>query len=138
MTHPTKRRTFSREEFEASKAAWDAGGFGPEWKSWRHLAAMEAGIIRPPRGSSWDQWDDEPSERALVVRAIRETPDALRRAILSPGVRSWAAVVALVTRNRDRMALDADQRADAWDVVKRGERPSSLGSVLGTIADSLA
>ena len=78
MTSWTKQRTVTREQLEASRAAWDAGDFGPSWKPWRHLAAMEAGIIVPPSGSRWDQWDDdEPSERALIARAIEETPDAL-------------------------------------------------------------
>lgn len=138
MTSWTKQRTVTREQLEASRAAWDAGDFGPSWKPWRHLAAMEAGIIVPPSGSRWDQWDDdEPSERALIARAIEETPDALRRAIRSPGVRSWAAVVALVTRNRDRLAEEADQRDADWQNVKRGDRPAPLGDVLGTISNSL-
>lgn len=138
MTSWTKQRTVTREQLEASRAAWDAGDFGPEWRPWRHLAAMEAGIIMPPSGTRWDQWDDdEPSERAMVSRAMRETPDALRRALRSPGVRSWAAAVAIVTRHRDTLADDADRRERDWSTIRRGERPSSLGDVIAVIADSV-
>lgn len=139
MTSWTKQRTVTRQQLEESRAAWDSGRFGPEWKPWRHMAAMEAGIIMPPSGTPWDQWDyDEPSERALIVRAMRETPDALRRAIRSPGVHSWAAVMALVTRNRDRLAERAEQREADWLTAKRGDRPTRIGAVLATISDSLA
>lgn len=140
MTHPTKRRTFTREQIEASRAAWDAGDFSAEWRPWRHLAAMEAGIIMPPTGTRWDSWDDaEPSERVLLVRAMRETPQALRDAIRTPGVHAWSNVVAILTRRRDRMAEAAEQREREWSVEKlRRGRPARIGETLATIADSLS
>jgi len=112
MTAPTKRRTYSRTDWEAAQAAWTAGRFSPEWRDWRHLAAMEAGIIDAPEGSEWDQWDDdEPSQRAILVRAIRETPALLRTAIRTPRVHSWAAVIAILVRGRDDMRAEAALRA---------------------------
>ena len=117
MTHPTKRRTYSRDQWEAAQAAW--AGFSSEWRDTRHLAAMEAGIIVPPEGSEWDSWADEsPSERAIIIRAIRETPALLRSAIRSPRVHSWAAVIAVLVRHRDEMRLDADR----WQDHERRQR----------------
>lgn len=134
----TKQRTYDRDTMLRSRAAWDAGDFGPEWRPWRHLAAMRAGIIFPPDGTAWDSWsDDSPSQRAILIRAIRETPTALRRAIEAPGVRSWAAVIERLLRHRDRLADDADQRELDWSRTKRTPTPTPLADVLGTVADSL-
>lgn len=140
MTHPTKRRTFSRDEFEGSRRAWDAGDFSDEWKPWRHMAAMDAGIIRPPSGTKWDSWsDDEPSERALLVRAMRETPDALRDAIRSPGVHSWSAVIAIVTRGRDRRMEQVEDAERDWERAKERRRSGATAArdIVATIRDSL-
>lgn len=116
MTSSTKRPTFSREAWEGAQRAWAAGDFSDEWRHWRHLAAMTAGIIRPPQGTKWDSWgDDQPSERAILIRAIRDTPEALTEAIRSPGVHSWSAVIAILIRGRDgRMSqIEQDERDDA-------------------------
>lgn len=137
MTTWTKQRTWPRERIEASRAAWDAGRFSDEWKPWRHLAAMEAGIIDPPTGTRWDQWDDDlPSERAILIRAIRETPDLLRTAILAPNVRSWSAVIAVLTRGRDvmRERIGAE-RHEQHDPSPR-EASRSIADILGVIRDS--
>ena len=105
MTSITRQRRVTPEVWRAARETWRAGEpWADEWKPWRHLAAIEAGIIVAPKGSAFDCWDDaEPSERALLIRAIRETPALLDRAIRSPGVRSWAAIVAIVVRGRDGM-----------------------------------
>lgn len=102
-------RLVTREQLYASQAAWTAGRFSDEWKPWRNLAALQAGIIVPPEGSAMDQWDDEkPSERAQIIRAIRETPKALRAAICAPNVHSWSAVIAQLVRRREDVARDLD------------------------------
>ena len=140
MTSPTKRRTFSREQWEAAQAAWTAGGFGDEWREWRHLAAMTAGIVAPPTGDRWDSWgDDVPSERALIVRAIRETPEALRAAIGAPGVRSWSSVIAILIRGRDGTMDDVERRERAWLAEKAPRRGAMtpLSETLGAVTDSL-
>lgn len=138
MTHPTKRRTFTREQIEASRTAWAAGDFSPEWKPWRHLAAMEAGIIMPPSGTRWDSWDDEePSERALLVRAMRDTPDALRRAIRTPGVHAWSNVVAILIRGRDRRMEAVEQAEADWEATKdRRVGATRIDGILQRIGDS--
>src|SRR5262245_44495084 len=120
MTSPTQVRRLTREQLDASRAAWDAGHFSPEWGKWRHLAAMEAGIVMPPEGSEWDTFDDD-TERAIIGRAIHDTPDVLRNAIRSPGVHSWAAVVAIVLRWRDRRGAVIEQRERDWEATKRAD-----------------
>jgi hypothetical protein len=131
------RRTFTREQLDASRAAWDAGEFGPEWREWRHLAAMQAGIIDAPQGTRWDSWtDDEPSERAIIVRAIRETPTALRRALTSGRCHTWAQVVREMVMLRDRFGEDADRREHEWDAVRRSPMVP-LADTLGVLRDSL-
>jgi hypothetical protein len=140
MTSPTRVRRLTREQLEASRRAWEVGHFGAEWKPWRHLAAMEAGIVMPPEGGEWDTWDDDdPSERAIIGRAIRDTPDVLRQAICSPNVRSWAAVVAIVVRWRDQRmsAIERDER-EYLARKRRENRPRQATYRLREILDQIA
>lgn len=119
---PTKGRTVSRERWIAAQAAWETGGFESEWHEWRHLAAMEAGIIDPPIGSEWDSWaDEDPSQRAILIRAVRETPELLRSAIRAPGVHSWAAVIAVLLRGRDATGEDVTLRVRDDEQRRVGE-----------------
>ncbi len=84
-------RTFTRDQLDEANAAWDDGDFSKEWRDVRHLAAM-GGIIYPPSGTKWDSWGDaEPSQRAILIRAIRETPVTLRRCVR--GATSWGMVI---------------------------------------------
>ncbi len=120
--------TFSRTDFVASRAQWDEGKFSDEWKPWRHRAAMR-GMIYPPEGTRFDQWDDDsPSQRAILIRAIRETPELLGRAI--DRSRSWGQVIGYLLvelngqadlierRERERARLDPDPR-EATVTIKR-------------------
>lgn len=133
----TTRRTFTRERLDASRRAWDAGGFSDEWREWRHLAAMRSGIIDPPAGTRWDSWaDDHPSERAILVRAIRETPRALRDALASGRCHTWAQVVRELVIGRDAMGEDADRREREWDATRRAPMVP-LSDTLGVLADTL-
>lgn len=139
MTSFTKQRTYTPQQIAESRKAWTAGRFSDEWKPWRHLAAMEAGIIMPPSGDAYDSWDDDqPSERALLIRAIRETPDALNRAIRSPRVHSWSAVIAILVRGRDEQMTAIERRDADWEAVKdRRGRMHRASDVMTTIGDSL-
>lgn len=131
------RRTFTREEFEHARAAWAAGDFSSEWQPWRHLAAMRAGLIFPPQGTKWDSWgDDEPSERALLIRAIREQPQRLREILETERVGAWSNVVALLTRGRDELADSAERQEREWLARKVGPMTPAR-SILQTIMDSL-
>ena len=125
MSTDTKshRRLYTAKDMADSRMAWDTGHFFDEWRDWRHLAAMEAGIIAPPEGTEWDQWDDEPSQRAMLIRAIRETPALLSGAIRSPGVHSWAAVIAVLLRGRDERRTERDRDA-AWQERGRTWEPT--------------
>jgi hypothetical protein len=133
----TKEPRYTQETWLASDAQWRAGRFGPEWSDWRGMAA-KAGIIFPPSGSPDDPWSaDSPSQRAILIRAIRETPRLLRRAI--PGASSWSDVIGRLLTYRDLMALDADQRETDWTQTKaRRGAMVPLSDMLGTVADSLA
>jgi hypothetical protein len=133
MVHPTKRRTFSRERWEESQRRWkeweadSSTQMRDEWKDWRHLAATEAGIIDPPEGGRFDSWvEDNPSQLAILTRAIREIPDLLRQAVLSPNVHSWSSVIAVLLRERDRLREEADERVrreeELWEQTKKRER----------------
>lgn len=131
------QRRVTRDQLEASRTAWDAGEFSTEWREWRHLAAMQAGIIDPPTGTRWDSWaDDQPSERAILVRAIREQPRALRAALTSGRCHTWAQVVRDIVIERDRLAEAADQREHEWDVERR-KRPVPLADTLAVLRDTL-
>ena len=133
------RRRVTKDQLDASRAAWSAGEFSDEWIPWRALAAKAAGIIDPPEGTRWDQWDDEqPSERALLIRAIRETPMTLRAALTSGKCFTWAQVVRVVLQRRDAFAEaidrreldDADRRRDE---PTRAEAAESLRSILSRV-----
>lgn len=131
-------RTFTRSELEDSRAAWDAGDFSSEWRHVRHKAAM-GGIIYPPNGSKWDSWeDDSPSQRAMLIRAIRETPTLLDRCIV--GARSWSEVITRLTSARDewRSDLDEKDRDELYrrDVPSHSESVRSIAAILDRIGDA--
>jgi hypothetical protein len=137
VTHPTKVPTFDQETYVKAMAAWSEGGYGPEWSDWRLLAAR-AGIIFPPAGDASDSWSDpRPSQRAMVIRAIRETPRMLRWALSRPGVRTWGHVIEKLLEGRDAMGLEGDRREAAWFIEKRGEPPVPLAGVLDVVIDSI-
>jgi hypothetical protein len=123
---------YSKERWAAAQASWKAGEpWSEEWRFWRHLAA-ENGILEAPEGSGWDQWDDEsPSQRAMLIRAIRETPKTLRAAIVSPRTHSWATVIEAVLQRRDTMVAEAaEERGSAHD-----PSPQESGALLRRIRD---
>lgn len=132
-------RTYRYEDIEAARHQWDAGKFSPEWDAYRRLAA-NSGIIYPPDGSRWDNWeDDNPSQRAILIRAIRETPELLRSSIV--GARSWGEVIKRLLRGRDEIREDATlrERDDEWrrqDEIKPREALQSVHAILARISDS--
>jgi hypothetical protein len=97
-------RTYSRDHFLEARRLWDEGEFSDEWRDYRHAAAMR-GFIYPPEGSKWDSWDeDEPTQRAVLIRAIREQPRFLMAAInLS---RSWHEVIGQVIAANESAGVD--------------------------------
>lgn len=132
-------RTFRREDLDASHAAWDAGDFSDEWKPFRHQAAM-LGMIYPPEGTKWDNWeDDQPSQRAMLIRAIRETPTLLSKCIVRS--RSWGQVIAELVKERDdlREHIQAEAR---WS-TRHNDEPTprqalmSFAEIVARVRDSL-
>jgi hypothetical protein len=132
-------RTFSRSDWDAALRAWDEGEFSDEWKPVRHQAAMR-GMLYPPDGTRWDSWeDDEPSQRAQLIRAIRETPGILARAIAHS--KTWYEVIAYVNARRDevRRELDFEEAAIARrrvDEDRPVESAAALKAILNRISDS--
>ncbi len=129
-------RTFSRDQWNEAQALWDDGHFSDEWRNVRHAAAMR-GILYPPAGDRFDSWeDDEPSQRAMLIRAIRETPTLLMAAIGRS--HSWGEVVAYVIRRRDEWRDELAFR----DATRKPVDPtpsqatSSLKAILTRIGDS--
>lgn len=129
-------RTYSSEHWNAALDAWDAGEFSREWRDVRHQAAMR-GIIYPPDGSKWDSWeDDSPSQRAMLIRAIRETPALLSKCIARS--QSWSDVIAKLTQARDdwRAEIALAESRIVRDEPDHRESTLALGSIIRRIGDS--
>ena len=133
-------RTFSRSEYERSLAAWSEGEFSDEWRELRHTMALN-GAIFPPAGSRWDSWDDDPpSQRAIIVRALRDTPELLRRC--ATGCPSWSVLVVRLMRAVTAWREEVAEREADFEREKRADREvsrtamSHIADVMATIADS--
>ena len=127
-------RTFSRSDWDAAQDAWC--DFSPEWREVRHQAAMR-GMLYPPSGTKWDSWDDdEPSQRAILIRAIRETPELLSRCI--DRSRSWHDVVQKLIAERDgvRRNVDDAERLLHFDKPTDRQAVTALKSILQRIWNS--
>lgn len=131
LVHPM--RTFSRDHWESAQDAWRDGEFSAEWKPYRHEAAMR-GILYPPEGTKWDSWDEDPSQRAMLIRAIRETPAMLHEAIARS--RSWSDVIDYILRRRDEWRAELNRSATVTEATP-GEAVRRLGEILSTIRDSM-
>jgi hypothetical protein len=132
----TSRPTYTLDQVQEAKAGW--AGFDPEWEPFRRLAATGPGIIFPPSGSKWDQWDEaHPSQRAILIRAIRETPDLLRWAIRGAKSPSWSAVITRLLAGRDEMREQLDLIPDepSLDPAPR-QAAYRLGEILTILKDS--
>jgi hypothetical protein len=132
-------RTFTRADWDAAQQAWAVGEFSDEWKPWRHRAAMR-GMIFPPDGTRWDTWDEDgPSQRAVLVRAIRETPTLLGTAI--DRSTTWHQVYAHVTGQlndwrEDVTAEERDLMRRRADAPTGREAVTSIKAILTRIGDS--
>lgn len=121
--------TFGASTWRKAEAAWAEGEYSAAWAPFR-AAARDRGFIFPPTGTKWDGWEDDgPSQRAIVWRAIDETPELLRRCIARS--RSWAAVVRELTRERDAWR-ERNAAADVDDEQgpTRGEAVERLGDIV--------
>jgi hypothetical protein len=131
-------KTYSREDWERAQVEWE--GFSSEWRDARHQAAMR-GILFPPSGGPFDSWgDDEPSQRAILIRAIRETPKLLAVAISRS--QSWAQVVriVLVTYNEgaeeSRLQDERENRRKVLEEADGREATMALKQIMTRIENS--
>lgn len=129
-------RSFGREHWQAAQAAWSEGEFSAEWAPYR-AAAAERGFIYPPDGSKWDSWgDDSPSQRAVLIQAIRERPLALMAIVRRS--RSWAEVIgALVAENEFLRELTLEEEREAA-ATRRQHGHREAVKALKSIVDHLA
>ena len=129
-------RTFSRSDWDAAQRGWSDGQFSPEWRDLRRRMA-EQGCIFPPSGDRYDSWeDDSPSQRAILIRAVRETPELLARC--ARGARSWHELVSRLARARDewreeQSAEELEQRRLNAAGPSRTAAAESLAAILGRI-----
>lgn len=132
-----RQRTFSAEDWRAAQDRW--GDFSEAWREVRHRAAMR-GILYPPNGSPLDSWDvDRPSQRAMVSRAMRNSPDDLLRII--DRSRSWTEVIAGLLRLWDGWRDEAQRELrqavlDRADEPSRDEAAQSLREILERVRDA--
>lgn len=127
-------RTFSRDAWLEAQQAWKDGEFSSEWRSFRHEAAMR-GMIYPPEGSKWDSWDDDkPTQRAQLIRSIRETPQLAHEAIAKS--RSWFEVVNYINRRRDQWR-DQQRREDIYNEVRADEDRPTHAEAVAVLSDIL-
>jgi hypothetical protein len=99
-------RTFDRATFLAAKAEWESGEFGWQWQRIRRIAA-EQGFIYPPTGSRHDDRDSEqPSQRAIIWRALEDNPTELEAIVRR--AKSWSGVVDRIIGLESRLRTDAD------------------------------
>lgn len=130
-------RTFSKETWNAAQQAWSEGGYGREWRDVRHAAAMK-GMAHPPEGSAEDPWEaTKPSQRAIVYRALDETPVLLMSCIRRSS--TWSEVIAKLIQRRDQWReelRERDIRQPADDAPTHGEAAMTIKQILNRIGES--
>ncbi len=133
-------RTYSQADWTRALDEWAGGAFSDEWKPYRHQAAMR-GMIFPPTGSKWDSWDDDqPSQRAILIRAIRETPQLTKQAIAAS--RSWHEVVAYIMKRHQEWREEIDnkdrdiKRALLEDRPTHGEAMRTIAAIIDRIGEA--
>lgn len=128
-------RTYRREDFLAAREAWS--DFDRDWDPFREAAA-ERGMLYPPSGSRFDSWEDpKPSQRAILYRAIQDTPETLMDAINES--RSWSDVIGKVMldmHDRREYVRMAEEDA-AWDRKQYRGPMEAIGEILTRYRDSL-
>lgn len=132
-------RSYSKADWDRAQDEWR--DFSDEWREVRHQAAMR-GILFPPSGTKWDDWRDaSPTQRAMLIRAIRETPVLLRAAVARS--RSWSEVIDYLIGRRDEMRREVEEVEDREVLRARAAQPShpeatmALGQIVQRIAESV-
>ncbi len=128
-------RTYSRSDFEAARAAWS--DFDGTWEFHRRLAA-DRGMLYPPSGTRWDDIDDpKPSQRAIVYRAMTDTPLALTEAIRASS--SWSQVIHRLLLDIEHRREDASlaEKDAAWDRRQYRGPMEPIATIFGRLRDSM-
>lgn len=126
-------RTYDRATFQAAKEAWESGGYGWQWQRIRRLAA-EQGYLYPPTGSRHDDRDAEnPSQRAIVWRALEDNAAELERIVSR--ARSWSGVVDRIIGYEARLRTDADyvERDVEWERKDHPDHRQAVQSLAGIL-----
>ena len=132
-------RTYDRDTWHRANATWT--DFGPEWAEVRQIAASR-GMLYAPSGSPDDDRDsDEPSQRAIIWRALEDNPGELRAILRTSS--SWSQVVDRIFGLETRLRLTAgeDERDAAFDrdqFPTHRESVMTLGQIIGRLEDSRA
>lgn len=125
--------TVSRDVWEAQERAWSEGGFGPAWGPVRRMARAR-GMWYPPSGSAHDDRDSqEPSQRAIVWRALEDNPAEL--AAIIGRASSWSGVVDRIIGLEARLRTDADytERDAEWERRDDPTHPEAVRSIAGIL-----
>lgn len=128
-------RTFSHADWHDAQQAWADGEFSDEWRGLRHTMAMQ-GCIFPPSGTRFDSWeDDQPSQRAMLIRAIRETPELLAKC--SRNARSWTQLIKRLVNARDEWREEMRRQIEDDERPIDRRAPIHVGALLPSVADAL-
>lgn len=120
-------RTFDRATYLQAEREWDRGEFSWEWMRYRRIAA-ERGFIYPPIGTRFDDREaDQPSQRAIIWRAITDNPTRLETIVRRSS--SWGQVVDGIIGLESRLRAEADERTkdDGWE---RRDEANHRGAVM--------
>jgi len=129
-------RTFSRADWSAASDSWREGGFDADtWYRVRYAAACR-GMLYPPAGDKGDDCDDpHPSQRAIVYRALDNTP-ALLFAVIGRSS-SWSQVTSELIHAVNASRTDAeiaeleqDRREETRRRSDRVSAPQRLGEIM--------
>ncbi len=128
-------KTYSRDAFLAARRAWAEGGFGADWEPFRDIAAQR-GFLWPPNGTDSDDRDaGSPSQRAIVWRAICDTPRWLAETMRHCD--SWSMVVGAILAHEEGMREDATYRERDADGEREFRRVYGSMTAAGTIIGNL-
>jgi len=131
-------RTYDRAMYQRIQKAWR--DFGHEWHAAR-LAAAERGFPLPPEGSGEDDRDDaEPSQRAIIWRALDWRPTETLGYIKRSS--SWSQVVGLIIGSEARLREDAALREKDADWERRDDvgprqATATIAAILRRIGESM-
>lgn len=133
-------RTYTPDVFRAARRQWDEGAFSWQWNRIRAIAATK-GYIYPPNGSVHDDRESpEPSQRAIIWRALEDNPRELERIVGRSS--SWSQVVDLIIGLEARLAAGVHERERDVEWERKNdptpkEAATSLAGMFERVASSL-